>query len=133
MAAPPLDYDVVIVGCGPVGAFASLLLARYGVSVLVVEAEESAYGVPRAIALDDEVIRLLGLISAELAALMDEHVYRAPIEVRSGTYPPRYGDQRAPPGEIRGWSIVGPAPAIIGGTCRAYASCCSYSAPAYPS
>ena len=101
--------------CGPVGAFAALLLSHYGLSVLCVEAEENAYSVPRAISIDDEIVRLLGLCSASLAEWMDEHVYKAPIDIRTGTYSPRYGDKSTLPGELRGWSIVGPDPPIAVG------------------
>ena len=31
------EYDVIVVGCGPVGAFLAALLAKFGVDVLVLE------------------------------------------------------------------------------------------------
>ncbi|MBC2668828.1 bifunctional 3-(3-hydroxy-phenyl)propionate/3-hydroxycinnamic acid hydroxylase [Novosphingobium piscinae] len=51
-------YDVVIVGCGPVGALAANLLGREGLSVLVLEKELEHYPLPRAVHLDHEMMRL---------------------------------------------------------------------------
>ena len=51
-------YDVVIVGCGPVGALAANLLGREGLSVLVLEKEREHYPLPRAVHLDHEMLRL---------------------------------------------------------------------------
>ena len=50
--------DVVIVGCGPVGALAANLLGRAGLSVLVLEKELEHYPLPRAVHLDHEMMRL---------------------------------------------------------------------------
>ena len=53
-----MKYDVVIVGCGPVGALAANLLGRKGLSVLVLEKELEHYPLPRAVHLDHEMMRL---------------------------------------------------------------------------
>ncbi|GAB2850682.1 bifunctional 3-(3-hydroxy-phenyl)propionate/3-hydroxycinnamic acid hydroxylase [Microbacterium insulae] len=53
------DLDVIIVGMGPVGKMAALLLGRAGHSVLVVERKTSTYPLPRAVAHDAEIARLL--------------------------------------------------------------------------
>ena len=51
--------DVLIVGAGPVGLVCSLLLARYGWRVTVLERWPEPYAQPRAVHFDDEVARLL--------------------------------------------------------------------------
>ncbi len=52
------DFDVVIVGFGPVGATLAHLLGLEGVKTLVLEREPAAYHLPRAVHFDDEVMRV---------------------------------------------------------------------------
>ncbi|MFI0137810.1 bifunctional 3-(3-hydroxy-phenyl)propionate/3-hydroxycinnamic acid hydroxylase [Streptomyces luteogriseus] len=55
-AAP---VPVVIIGAGPVGVTAALLLARRAVRSVVLERHTDLYPLPRAVAMDDEVRRIL--------------------------------------------------------------------------
>jgi 2-polyprenyl-6-methoxyphenol hydroxylase-like FAD-dependent oxidoreductase/catechol 2,3-dioxygenase-like lactoylglutathione lyase family enzyme len=55
----PEEHDVVVAGCGPVGLCIALLLARQGHRVAVVERHLAIYALPRAIAFDHEIARIL--------------------------------------------------------------------------
>ena len=52
-------YDVIVVGCGPVGAVAACLLGSFGLSTLIVDRSDTVYDKPRALALDHEIARVL--------------------------------------------------------------------------
>lgn len=54
-----LGYDVLVVGLGPVGMLAANLLGMYGLRVAVFERNNELYNIPRAIHIDDEVVRIL--------------------------------------------------------------------------
>jgi 3-(3-hydroxy-phenyl)propionate hydroxylase len=54
----PMNYDVLIVGFGPVGATMANLLAIHGLRIGVVEAEFEIYDKPRALTFDHEVMRV---------------------------------------------------------------------------
>ena len=56
MASP--DFDVGIIGYGPVGAALANLLGQSGLKTVVLEREPSVYHLPRAVALDGEGMRL---------------------------------------------------------------------------
>lgn len=51
--------DVLIVGCGPVGATLALMLGRLGISTLVIDKAPDIYLGPRAIAFDFDALRIL--------------------------------------------------------------------------
>jgi 3-(3-hydroxy-phenyl)propionate hydroxylase len=56
------DFDVIIVGYGPVGATLAHLLGLHGVRTLVLEREPATYHLPRAVHFDDEVMRIFQTI-----------------------------------------------------------------------
>ena len=51
------DFDVAIVGLGPVGSMAAILFAEAGLTVAAIERDEAVYKLPRAVNLDGEIIR----------------------------------------------------------------------------
>lgn len=53
------EVDVLVVGYGPVGATIACLLGAYGVRTLVVDKASAIFTAPRAIALDNEALRVL--------------------------------------------------------------------------
>ena len=58
------NYDVIVVGYGPVGQMASALLGQAGHRVLAVERHAQMYGLSRAGHIDDEIMRLLDRVGA---------------------------------------------------------------------
>ena len=70
-----VDTDVLIVGYGPVGAAVAALLGKYGVKTLVVEQGDEILMMPRAIALDNEALRIL-----QMAGLDDDSFDRIGIQ-----------------------------------------------------
>lgn len=61
MPSLPSDVDVLIVGMGPVGAALAQLLNRHGTRTLVIDKAQDIFMAPRAIALDNEALRVLQL------------------------------------------------------------------------
>ncbi|MBT8469796.1 MAG: bifunctional 3-(3-hydroxy-phenyl)propionate/3-hydroxycinnamic acid hydroxylase, partial [Deltaproteobacteria bacterium] len=53
------ETEVLVVGFGPVGATIANLLGRYGVRTLAIDMATSIFPQPRAIALDNEALRIL--------------------------------------------------------------------------
>lgn len=68
-----VTHDVAIVGAGPVGLFAALLLEQRGLTVGLYERWPAFYPRPRACGVDHEIIRQLqgAGLAAELAPLLD--------------------------------------------------------------
>lgn len=66
------DYDVAIIGCGPVGGLAANLLGKAGIKTLVVERIAEPHPLPRAVHIDHEVMRLFQSagLTERLAPLM---------------------------------------------------------------
>ncbi|WP_063934784.1 bifunctional 3-(3-hydroxy-phenyl)propionate/3-hydroxycinnamic acid hydroxylase [Archangium violaceum] len=70
------ETDVLIVGCGPVGALTANFLGLYGVRTLLIERQPTPHGLPRAITCDDEALRIYQ--AAGLAEPMDALMYTVP-------------------------------------------------------
>lgn len=70
------ETDVLITGCGPVGALTANFLGLYGVRTLLVERMLTPHGLPRAITCDDEALRIYQ--AAGLAEPMDALMYTVP-------------------------------------------------------
>lgn len=62
-------YNVVIIGLGPVGLLACNLLGKRGYQVLGIDRVSNAYNFPRAIHLDDEILRILQSVNLSEAML----------------------------------------------------------------
>lgn len=54
-----LDYEVVIVGAGPVGVVAANLLGQQGIRTLIIDREADIVNIPRAVGVCDEGSRIL--------------------------------------------------------------------------
>lgn len=59
-AASVEQPEVIIIGAGPTGVSAAILLAQNGVRTLVLDRWADVYPQPRAVHLDDEIYRMLG-------------------------------------------------------------------------
>lgn len=70
----PKHVDVLIVGMGPVGATAANLLGRYGISTLIIDKASELFTAPRAIALDNEALRILQMAGLEDGAFSTQAI-----------------------------------------------------------
>jgi len=61
------DYDVAVVGLGPVGATLANLLALRGMKVLCLDREAGVYGLPRAVQVDGECLRVFQTLGVSAA------------------------------------------------------------------
>jgi resorcinol 4-hydroxylase (NADPH) len=64
-AGVALESDVVVVGLGPVGLMACILLGQRGYRVIGLERWPSPYGQPRAVTFDHEIARILSIIGID--------------------------------------------------------------------
>ncbi|OBC00997.1 3-(3-hydroxyphenyl)propionate hydroxylase [Mycobacterium sp. 852013-50091_SCH5140682] len=100
-----LNYDVVIVGAGPVGLTLANILGLQGVRTLVADERDSLIDYPRGVGLDDESLRTfqsIGLVEAILPHTVPNQILRfydgkrrllaemSPADVRFG-WPKRNG------------------------------------------
>ena len=83
-----IDTDVLLVGLGPVGATMANLLGRYGVRVVAVDRSTEIFMKPRAIALDNEALRILQMAGLEDGAFatvaIPQVLYHSPFFGRFG-------------------------------------------------
>ena len=68
----PRSVDVVIVGAGPVGLTVANLLGSYGIDCLLIEQRAETSDLPKAIAVDDEYMRLLD--GLDLSGILGPHL-----------------------------------------------------------
>ena len=68
------DYDVAIIGLGPVGSTAAILFAEAGLKVIALERDLEVYNLPRAVNLDGEIVRAFQAIGRgeEIDALLQK-------------------------------------------------------------
>jgi 2-polyprenyl-6-methoxyphenol hydroxylase-like FAD-dependent oxidoreductase len=59
------DYDIGIVGLGPVGSFAALLLEKKGLKVLAIDKDQDIYSLPRAVSISDQGLRMTQEVNIE--------------------------------------------------------------------
>ncbi|OBG31860.1 bifunctional 3-(3-hydroxy-phenyl)propionate/3-hydroxycinnamic acid hydroxylase [Mycobacterium sp. E3198] len=73
------DFDVVVVGAGPVGLTLANILGRQGVRTLVVDERDSLIDYPRGVGLDDEALRTfqsIGLVDRILPHTVPNQILR---------------------------------------------------------
>ena len=53
-----MDYDIAIIGYGPVGAMAASMFGSSGLNIVVIEPKKEIWNIPRAVALDGQAQRI---------------------------------------------------------------------------
>jgi 3-(3-hydroxy-phenyl)propionate hydroxylase len=98
------SYDVAIVGYGPVGAGAAILLADAGLRVVVLERSTAVLDLPRAVGLDGEVVRAFQRIGLgdEVAAILQPCRNPDSVAFTDSRRKPLFGVDQGPIG-VNGW------------------------------
>lgn len=68
-----VEYDVIVVGRGPVGLSMAMSAAQLGMKVAIIERHRDLYSLPRAGHLDHEIVRLLQSFDVADAMLADSY------------------------------------------------------------
>ena len=102
-----IDYDVAIVGYGPVGAFTALLLADAGLRVAILERSRELVILPRAVGLDGESVRAFQRIGLgdEVAAILQPPRERDAIHFTNSRREPLFGTEFPKVGAF-GWRDI---------------------------
>jgi 3-(3-hydroxy-phenyl)propionate hydroxylase len=98
-----MDYDLIIVGMGPVGATAANLAGLWGLKTLVLDKAPDIYENPRAMGFDHEVMRTLDNLGLADAIASHTMPYRASHYISSGARLIKRIDAAKPP-HLLGWS-----------------------------
>ncbi|WP_185267299.1 bifunctional 3-(3-hydroxy-phenyl)propionate/3-hydroxycinnamic acid hydroxylase [Halopseudomonas xiamenensis] len=98
-----MDYDLIIVGMGPVGATAANLAGQWGLKTLALDKSDVVFENPRAMGFDQEVMRTFDNIG--IADTIASHVmpYRASHYLNAQARLIRHIDAAKPP-HLLGWA-----------------------------
>lgn len=94
-------YDLIIVGCGPVGAVAGNLAGAAGLSTLILDRADDIYTLPRAIHFDAHIMRIIQQIGLADEVLAETRVWKRSIFYGADGNPIRVHDW--PNDRILGW------------------------------
>lgn len=96
--------DVCIIGCGPVGAGAAILMARAGLRVVVLDRSTAVYDLPRAVLLDGETVRAFQRVGLgdEIHALLQPWREGDAANFTDSTHKTLFGIEMPPEGS-NGW------------------------------